>query len=117
MKFLLWQVHVETDIDICTDANLISDNSIVGMLCRKFGKYLEENLRPQWRQHYVDYKALKDLIKDSVSELERDESVRLSFSPRTTSLTVQRPTSRSKNSEEEFYEVLEQEVELPGPTC
>ena len=76
----------------------------------KFGKYLEENSRPEWRQQYVDYKALKDLIKEAVSELERDESSRLSFSPRTTSLTVQRPDRGGRNSSETFFERLETEV-------
>ena len=67
-------------------------------------------MRTQWRQHYVDYKLLKDLIKESVTELERDEAGRLSFSPRTTSLTVQRPDRGSRNSEEFFFDHLEKEV-------
>lgn len=89
-----------------------SSHLIMRETCRKFGKYLEENLRTQWRQNYLNYKILKDLIKESVDELQRDESTRLSFSPRTTSLTVQRPNRGSKNSEEEFYERLENEVLL-----
>ena len=60
----------------------------------------------------MDYKALKDLIKESVAELERDETSRLSFSPRTTSLTVQRADRGSRNSEENFFERLEREVIL-----
>ena len=78
--------------------------------CRKFGKYLEENLRPQWRQNYVDYKLLKDLIKASLAELEGDDNARHSFSPRTTSLTVQRQSRGRKTSEEEFFEILEQQA-------
>jgi len=75
---------------------------------------LEENLRHEWRQNYVDYKVLKDLIKESLSELERDENARLSFSPRTTSLTVQRPTRGKKSSEEEFFARLEEQVWVRG---
>lgn len=40
----------------------------------QFGKYLEEKARPEWRNHYLDYKALKDLIKESATE---DAAVRL----------------------------------------
>ena len=58
----------------------------------------------------MDYKSLKDLIKHSVEELERDETSRLSFSPRTTSLTIQRPDRGNKNSEEVFFERLEKEA-------
>jgi len=76
----------------------------------KFGKYLEENLRHEWRSNYVDYKLLKDLIKESLAETERDENARLSFSPRTTSLTVQRPNRGKLNSEEEFFAKLEEQV-------
>lgn len=91
----------------CREANGV----FMGCSCyRKFGKYLEENLRPQWRQNYVDYKLLKDLIKASLAELEGDDNARLSFSPRTTSLTVQRANRGRRNSEEEFFEVLEQQV-------
>ena len=65
----------------------------------------------------MDYKALKDLIKESVAELERDETSRLSFSPRTTSLTVQRADRGSRNSEENFFERLEREVsDMSAPT-
>ena len=34
----------------------------------QFGKYLEEKARPEWRDNYLDYKALKDLIKESANE-------------------------------------------------
>lgn len=51
----------------------------------KYGKYLEQKARPEWRQHYLDYKGLKDLIKESVAEA---ESGVVSYSPRQTSLTV-----------------------------
>lgn len=67
-------------------------------------------MRPQWRYNYVDYKLLKDLIKASLAELEGDDNARLSFSPRTTSLTVQRANRGRKSSEEEFFEILEQQV-------
>lgn len=29
----------------------------------QFGKYLEEKQRPEWADQYLNYKALKDLIK------------------------------------------------------
>ena len=84
--------------------------TIVSAAYRKFGKYLEENLRHEWRNNYVDYKLLKDLIKESLAEVERDENDRVSFSPRTTSLTVQRPNRGKLNAEEEFFAKLEEQV-------
>jgi SPX domain protein involved in polyphosphate accumulation len=34
----------------------------------QFGKYLLENQRPEWATQYVDYKGLKDLIKQATEE-------------------------------------------------
>jgi SPX domain protein involved in polyphosphate accumulation len=73
----------------------------------KFGKYLESKQRAEWRTQYLDYKGLKDLIKEAVAETERSGPV--TFSPRTTSLSVLRAGS-SKPAEERFYEKLEYEV-------
>lgn len=64
----------------------------------------------------MDYKLLKDLIKASLAELEGDDNARHSFSPRTTSLTVQRANRGRRNSEEEFFEVLEQQVSITNKT-
>ena len=73
----------------------------------KFGKYLEAKQRPEWRAHYLDYKGLKDLIKEAVAETERSGTT--TFSPRTTSLSVLRAGSL-KPAEERFFEKLEDEV-------
>ncbi|PSC71737.1 VTC domain-containing [Micractinium conductrix] len=78
----------------------------------KFGKYLVEKQRPAWAEQYVDYKALKDLIKASAVE-EATAGVQ-SFSPRTTSLTVQRSADRRDSAEERFFQTLEGEVEKCG---
>jgi SPX domain protein involved in polyphosphate accumulation len=32
----------------------------------KFGKFLAGKEKPEWKQDYLDYKALKDLIEESV---------------------------------------------------
>lgn len=78
----------------------------------KFGKYLVEKERPEWVEQYVDYKALKDLIKESAAE-EATAGV-TNFSPRTTSLTVQRAADRRDSAEERFFQKLEAEVEKCG---
>lgn len=75
----------------------------------KFGKYLESKQRPEWRTHYLDYKGLKDLIKEAVAETERSGTT--TFSPRTTSLSVLRAGSL-KPAEERFFEKLEDEVRV-----
>lgn len=83
----------------------------------KFGKYLESKARPEWRDQYMDYKALKDLIKEATDELASagygpggtGPPGALSFSPRTTSLTVARAAQR-RSADERFYELLESEV-------
>lgn len=80
----------------------------------KFGKYLESKARPEWRDQYMDYKVLKDLIKEATDELSSagygpGGARALSFSPRTTSLTVARAAQR-RSADERFYELLEAEV-------
>lgn len=81
----------------------------------KFGKYLDSKARPEWRDQYMDYKALKDLIKEASDELASagygpdGAGNELSFSPRTTSLTVARAAGR-RSADERFYELLESEV-------
>lgn len=79
----------------------------------KFGKYLESKARPEWRDSYMDYKGLKDLIKEATDELAGaggpGGAGALAFSPRTTSLTVARASER-RSADERFYELLESEV-------
>ncbi|GAB4819711.1 hypothetical protein N2152v2_006757 [Parachlorella kessleri] len=79
----------------------------------KFGKYLEEKARPEWRDNYLDYKALKDLIKESASE-DAAVGVGVNYSPRTTSLSVQRAADRRDSAEERFFRRLEAEVDKVG---
>ena len=73
----------------------------------KFGRFLEARVKPEWRSEYVDYKALKDLIKQAAAESD-EVGNGISFSPRTTSLTVQR--GNRKGAEERFFEKLESEA-------
>lgn len=42
----------------------------IGRSPPQFGKYLDEKKRALWAPHYVDYKALKDLIKDCAAAAE-----------------------------------------------
>jgi SPX domain protein involved in polyphosphate accumulation len=36
----------------------------------QFGKYLSEKQRPEWQDKYLQYNALKDLIKEASREQE-----------------------------------------------
>ena len=36
----------------------------------KFGKELEAKVKAEWRAYYIDYKGLKDLIKEAAREAE-----------------------------------------------
>jgi SPX domain protein involved in polyphosphate accumulation len=74
----------------------------------KFGKYLQDKARPEWRQAYVDYKGLKDLIKEAAADAATTGET--SFSPRTTSLTVQRVNNKKDSASERFFKQLEAEV-------
>jgi hypothetical protein len=71
-------------------------------------RYLVEKQKPDWKDYYLDYKGLKDLIKASAEDADQGAS----FSPRTTSLTVQRYNNRKDSAEERFFTKLEQEVGL-----
>ena len=76
----------------------------------KFGKYLESRVNPDWAGQYIDYKALKDLIKKA-SEQAAAVGHNVAFSPRTTSLTVQRGQSLNRNNAElDFFNTLDSEV-------
>lgn len=74
----------------------------------KFGKYLEKQANEDWRAFYLDYKGLKDLIKESAKEAETSGPA--AFSPRTTSLSIARAAKKADASEERFFQQLEAEV-------
>jgi len=78
----------------------------------QYGKYLEEKQRAEWREHYIDYKCLKDLIKEAARQ--QEEAGVTEYSQRTTSLTVQRAMDSRENLEEKFFKKLESEVEKVG---
>ena len=60
----------------------------------KFGKYLQENVYPEWRFYYIDYDGLKRLLK------EREED-----------------TPFSEGDEAMFVESLEKEMQkVPPPS-
>jgi SPX domain protein involved in polyphosphate accumulation len=76
----------------------------------KFGKYLEKQAKEEWRSFYLDYKGLKDLIKESAKEAETAGPA--AFSPRTTSLSIVRAAKTADAAEERFFQKLEAEVRL-----
>jgi SPX domain protein involved in polyphosphate accumulation len=74
----------------------------------KYGKYIESKVKAEWQDYYIDYKGLKDLIKKCQKEAETAGEA--SFSPRTTSLTVQRYSNTKDSSQELFFRRLERDV-------
>eukprot|EP00775_Hariotina_reticulata_P007348 gene7348-7559_t len=78
----------------------------------KFGKYLEKQAKDDWRSQYLDYKGLKDLIKESAKEAETSGPT--AFSPRTTSLSIVRASKQADAAEERFFQKLEIEVDKVG---
>ena len=72
---------------------------------------MEENkdARPEWVDQYLNYSELKKLIKGAVTEHNANVSG-ISFSPRTTSLSVQRPNTAVRTKEDDFFASLEAEV-------
>ena len=83
------------------------------LLLLQFGKYLEDNERADWRPYYINYKALKDLIKIGALEASK-ESVAQDGSPRATSLSVVRAAGKKDSAEERFFRRLEAEVSKVG---
>lgn len=83
----------------------------------KFGKYLLEQQRPEWSTQYLDYKGLKDEIKTAAEEAKKLDDPTLSYSPRTTSLTVQRRAAMRDSAEERFFRKLEAEVHKINRFC
>ena len=75
----------------------------------KFGKYIDEQARPDWTAKYLDYARLKQYIKEAVAQLESGSDA-AAFSPRTTSLSVAR--NHSESPEASFFTTLETEVRL-----
>ncbi|GLC44294.1 hypothetical protein PLESTB_000761900 [Pleodorina starrii] len=75
----------------------------------KYGKYIESKVKEEWKDYYIDYKGLKELIKQSQKEAETAGEA--SFSPRTTSLTVQRYNTSKDSAQELFFRRLEREVD------
>ena len=75
----------------------------------KFQVYLRDKLKLEWKEGYLDYVALKALIKEAVRASE-DLGSDITFSPRETSLSVQRVTNLQDAAEENFYTKLEFEV-------
>ena len=59
------------------------------------------------QEHYIDYSGLKDLIK---AQADQGTNGQMSYSPRTTSLTIQRYNNKSNRSEEAFFKKLEADV-------
>ena len=79
----------------------------------KFGAYLDSNVRPDWKPYYINYKALKDLIKLGAQEAE-SVGGHSDGSPRATSLSVARAAGRKDSAEERFFKRLEAEVSKVG---
>jgi SPX domain protein involved in polyphosphate accumulation len=73
----------------------------------KYGKYIASKVKKEWAEFYIDYKGLKDLIKECLDEA--DTAGEAAFSPRTTSLTVQRYNTKD-SSQERFFKLLERDV-------
>lgn len=73
----------------------------------KFGKELEAKIKPEWRQFYIDYRGLKELIEESAREAESQGQ--MSFSPRTTSLSVIKTSTTPEQAHERFFVKLDQE--------
>lgn len=76
----------------------------------KFGKYLEDERNQDWKDEYLDYKKMKDLIKECVVEADAAGAAHISRSPRTASLSVQRVGGTKVGAQEQFFSVMETEV-------
>eukprot|EP00887_Chlorella_sp_A99_P007155 scaffold2.g7155.t1 len=86
---------------------------------RLFGKYLTDKARPDWREQYINYSALKGLIKEAADDAAKARGPKradpsLAFAPRTTSLTVVRAEGACNTAEERFFKALEAEVDKVG---
>lgn len=82
-------------------------------LCHVHGAMVGCSITDDWlamhsQEHYIDYKGLKDLIKACAAEGKPETS----FSPRTTSLTIQRYNTKKDSPSERFFAKLEQDVRM-----
>ena len=80
----------------------------------KFGKYLLDKERDSWKGKYLDYAALKELIKLASREFESQGFADNVYSPRAASLTVLRAENARDSAEENFFQKLEDEVDKIG---
>ena len=80
----------------------------------KFGKHLDDNRRGEWESNYLDYKSLKDLIKESSQEQEENGRFGTAYSPRVTSLSVLR-ADRTQTADERFFLKLDSEASARSP--
>ena len=71
----------------------------------KFAKHLERNANSEWREHYVDYEALKKIVKQTALSMS-SEGARASL--RTTSLTVAREPQNALH--QQFFTFLNSEA-------
>ena len=71
----------------------------------KYGKYLERNAKTDWKQHYIDYEALKKIVLQTAESLAAETTTGTS---RTASLTVARAPDDALH--QEFFTRLNAEV-------
>ncbi|MEW5316474.1 MAG: hypothetical protein WDW38_007846 [Sanguina aurantia] len=77
----------------------------------KYGKHLETKKNLEWAQYYIDYSGLKDIIKSAQEQASKSGGDVAAFSPRTTSLSVQRYNqNKGGGAAEMFFTKLEQDV-------
>eukprot|EP01024_Parvocaulis_polyphysoides_P026125 TRINITY_DN2383_c0_g1_i13.p1 TRINITY_DN2383_c0_g1~~TRINITY_DN2383_c0_g1_i13.p1 ORF type:complete len:750 (-),score=93.88 TRINITY_DN2383_c0_g1_i13:114-2363(-) len=114
MTILFYKESLPQLIDQTQQNNEFNNNQNVETYM-KFGKYLSSKVRPEWREQYVDYRALKDNIKEQVRASEQVGAV-LSHSPRQTSLSVLKPTDKDATEElaVKFFRLLEKEIDKVG---
>lgn len=83
----------------------------------KFGKYIlsqKATLPADWSDEFLNYKGLKDRIKNSAEQEEASGTAGVAYSPRETSLSVARHRTDRDAAEESFFELLEAEVSKVG---
>ena len=80
----------------------------------KYGLYLSSKMRPEWRDYYISYDTLKDLIDEATKQLQSGgDETSAAYSLRVTSLTVARPSGSSEqsgNAHDQFCILIGNEV-------
>jgi SPX domain protein involved in polyphosphate accumulation len=82
----------------------------------KFGDYLRTNRLPEWEDHYLDYDALKDLIKrleelqDNVRTLQSSTGIGTSLSVPLPTNAAAMPMKTQQITQEDFFKTLEREM-------